>query len=256
MILNKKGAGELIVNSIGVCAVKTNDKKSSVIIIAYSTAEDSSAVSFVATDFPKEGQYLEVVDFLTVIARAENVQTVKYVDDKNRLRDIYVCRETLGRVYDYVRRDDDENRFANGFSEICLDDVKFTVSNCNGKIKPCQKLPFSVQVGAHEKYAEDSYEYAISNAYNACLLGIVFCDETFAMETRDGRRISIRVCKTLPSTVDTDVLFVARTLDSEGFVSQYTTEEFSYIDGERQANRKYALKYSMRPYAGYHANRV
>lgn len=257
MILNKKGSGELTLNGVGVCSVKSKDKKcASMVFIAYSAAEDNSAIGFVAMDFPKEGQYYSVTDILTAIARAENAQSVRYVDEKQRLKDIYVCREPSGVAYDVVERDYNADKYVDGFAEVCSDNVRLTVVKTDEKIKPLQKLTFNFRNVANESYDKSSYEYAITNAYNACLLGALFSGALFAMETREKRRVRIEVRASTSSNINFGVLYVERVLDSEGFVDHYMTEEFVYIDGESQARRRYSLRYSERRGHGYVADRI
>lgn len=240
----KGGASDFIVKSVGACiAVPDEKKKTPLCFIAYLSGVGQAG--FVAIPFNAKLLY-EREDFLSAIATAENVKHVTYVDEENRPKDVYVCRAASGRIVDIVERDERENRYIDGFAEVMASRVKFNTQKIDS-VKPFTKLSATVIPAISSAYAENSYEYAIINAYNAALLGRVFEREELLLETKSGSRVKIEVRNSSSKFVDDKTLFVKPVLtESENTVDYYLTEEFNYIDGDEVSHRAYKIIYSNR----------
>jgi len=113
---------------------------------------------------------------------------------------------------------------------------------------PKEEKPFTVEINyASEcKHQADGYCYAVVNAYNAALLGLVFDREELQLETREGKRVRIEVRRANVSVVEEDIMYVAPVTASEGVTDYYLTEEFNYLDGNEASTRKYKISYSTR----------
>lgn len=243
---NKGCASDLIVNSIAICAALPEQKKVPLVIVAY-MAGDKSEICFTAMKFPVKKLYVPE-DIFAAIQEAEGVKNITYRDGEGRLKDIYVCRESGGKITDVVTRDSVNNGFAHGFSEITSAGVKFTLENYNeSQIKPDEKMDFRVSANLGNSYQKHSYEYALVNAYNACLLGKVFEREEFSIQTKSGGRVKIEVkCLNTEFIVDNLLLIKPVFRESDGFIEYYLTEEFNLYDGQNVSRQKYKISYTAR----------
>lgn len=231
MAANKKNSGtDLIVKSIGVCLAQPNDKKKpSKVAIAYRT---SDGVKFVFMKEPKAKATKET--FLSAIADAEGVKNVTYVCCDGLPKDIYVCREDKGTITDIVERDYAKNRFVDGFTKVFASQLRFAIEASVDYAKSIdQVFSATVSVDSGKDYAKGSYEYALINAYNACLLGCVFEREELQMETRGGQKVKFEFRKNNTAFLVQDTLFIYpeyRGLSE--YIDYYITEEFRYNDGK------------------------
>lgn len=239
-------ASECIIKSIAVCpAIAPAQKKATpCVFVAYTMTDMGMDVRFTAMKLPGKKLYT-VQDFLTAVAQAEGVKNVTYVDFDGKIKDIYVCRASEGRIYDVVERDETKNRFVDGFAEISASHVKFSVQGSEVKIGA--PLTFDVGTGTSVGYDIGGYEYAIANAFNACLLGRVFSKDEFQLETKSRKRIKYEVRSVPAKVIEQEVLYIKPVcLDGEGLVSHYLTEEINVIDGDEISHRIYKIAYSNR----------
>ncbi len=248
---NERGVvREFVAESIGACAATPSEKKKApLVFIAYA---GGGAVSFAAMPYPVKRAYT-AEDFLAAVAEAEGVERIAYADAKGRPRDIYLCRASAGTVTDIVPRDSAKNRFEDGFAEIAEADPRFSVKTGGESFKPGKKMTFSFDAMMPQQYPAGSYEHALVNAYNACLLGRVFGREELFLETRGGKRVRIEARSLDTAFVDPEVLFVKPSA-RDGFLDGYLTEEFNFIDGEDVSRRVYKISYSNR-LGDYHLTR-
>lgn len=223
---------ELCLTSVGVCLAPSEDKKRPpCLIIAYRTEE---TVRFVATAYSAKKEY-DRESLLSAIAKAEGVKCVSCIGKDGSAKDLCICREDKGKILDFVARDYSQNRFVDGFAEVLSSNLKFKVSSDLADfIKKFDKpLEFRIGTTTTESYAKDSYEYAIINAYNACLLGTIFEREELQLETKGRKKIKIEVRTNASSFVEQDVLYVKPVFRGENEVADYyVTEEFQRIDNE------------------------
>ena len=245
MAANKKNSGtDFIVKSIGVCLAQPNDKKKpSKVAIAYKTAE---GVKFIFMKEPTKTKATRET-FLSAIADAEGVKHVTYVCCDGLPKDIYVCREDKGVVTDLVERDYVTNRFVDGFVEIFASALTFSIE-CSVDYAKSFGQPFTAEItsGAESRFAKDTYEYALLNAYNACLLGCILESEELQLETRSGEKVKFAFRKTNTAFLVQDTMFiypVYKGLSED--IDYYVTEEFSYIDGKIE-KIKYKIFYTNR----------
>ena len=118
----------IVVNSISAAIVYDAQKeKNSLIVIAYSKGDAVEDIKFTAIKLPKKALYGRN-DFINAIKDAEKVRNVTYVDYDGFDKDIFICRPKDGDVYDFVDRNDMQNRFTDGFSEIESSGLKFSVN--------------------------------------------------------------------------------------------------------------------------------
>ena len=235
MASNKSTPGtDLIIKSIGVCLAQPNDKKKPPkVAIAYKKGEDIDSVRFVFIKMPVKTN-ADRNTFLSAIANAEGVKNVTYVGCDGLPKDIYVCREDKGTVTDIIERDYVNNCYPDGFTEIFATSLKFSIEQPGDYAKSFDKA-FKVEIsaGIDAGYAKDSYEYAIINAYNACLLGCVFEREELQLETRSGQKVKFEFRKTNTAFVVQDKLYIYPVFKGlSDCIDYYKTEEFRYIDGD------------------------
>ncbi len=241
---DKGGASDLIVKSIGVCLAYPDEKKKAPLCFV-SYISGAGQAGFAAMPIVVKTLY-ERNDFLSVIATAESVKHVTYVDENDCPKDIYVCRAACGRIIDIVDRDENKNRYVDGFAEVMSARVKFNVHKVDN-VKPFAKLSLAVTPAVNANFTENSYEYAIVNAYNAALLGRLFEREELALETKGGNRVKIEVRNSASKFVDDQTLFIKPILqETENTVDYYMTEEFNYIDGDEVSRRAYKIVFSNR----------
>lgn len=220
---------DAILSSVGVCLVTTEDKKRpSCLVIAYKVDEQ---IKFVATSYPANKEY-DRDSILAIIGKAEGVKTVSYYTVDGFLKDIYVCRPDKGKVVDFVPRDTVQNRYEDGFTEILESNLKFKIKE---GIEDLQKkfdkaLQFTFSSMGANGYEVGSYEYAIANAYNACLLGVLFEREEFQLETKSKKRIKVEVRSYISEFFEHEILCVKPHFsDEDDLVDYYITEEFQRI---------------------------
>ena len=249
MASNKKAPElNLIVKSIGVCLAQPNDKKKpSKVVIAYKTGDGIDSVKFVFMKAPTK-VVADRQSFLSTIAEAEGVDSVTYVTYGGVDKDIYVCREDKGAVMDVVERDYTSNRYVDGYTEVLASALKFTIEQPEDYAKSLGKaFKPDISAGIDAEYAKGSYEYAIINAYNACLLGSVLEREELQLETRDRQKIGFEFRRSNTEFVVKDKLHIYPVFKGlTECVDYYVTEEFSYIDGEDMRNIVYRIIYTNR----------
>ena len=241
------GASDLVLFSVGACvALPTNKKQAQGIFIAYRTSS-SAPVRFIFTEFLKKGKLHNRETLLNVICEAEKVKHVTYVDDKSREKDIYFCREENGEIIDAVERDFERNAFVEGFSEIMATKLHFSSSLQADKVKSDKVYEMDIRMNMEANMEMHSYEFAVINAYNACLLGGKFYEDIMQLETRDGRRVKIEVRRARSEYVEDAVMYVQPVFGSvPDVVEHYLTETFHYIDGENIYERTFKISYTAR----------
>lgn len=254
--MTMKNNGEIIVDSIGVCAAFSGDpSKEARAVVAYSTANAERSVYFVVMNCQLSKPCV-ADDFLGAIARAEGVKNVVYSDDKGRRKDVFLCREQAGKVFDIAKRDANTNSYEDGIAEIAVGFPRFGVSVGLDRVKSYTKLDIDVNTVNIAKYARNSMENAVVNAYNACLLGRAFGKEELTLETKEKRKVKIEVRTVTPYAVNGNVLYVKPvSLDSDGYIDYYLSEEFNFIDGEKAVRRQYKIVYADR-LRDYYVSRV
>ena len=234
----------LIVKSIGTAiAIDAKKEKKSSIIIAYAVGEGTSDIRFTAIRLPKKQLY-GTDDFLSAICKAEKVKNITYCDFDGTDKDIYVCRNKDGNVYDYVERDHKTNKYGVGFAEIETSTLKFETNVT--EIEDTETV-LDIKVTHNIAAAEAdpaSLQYAVVNAYNACLLGIMFSHEEFQLETGEGKRVKIEVRSTPSRYIDLSTLYVKpEIIEGDKFVNTYVTEPINVINGRDMSTRVYRLAY-------------
>ena len=233
----------VVIKSIGAAIVLDTEKdKNSSVILAYAKGDSAGDICFTAMPLPKKKLYTRS-DFLSAICQAENVKNITYVDFDGKDKDIYVCRAKDGNVYDFVERDERENKFSRDFAEIeasCLDFSTEPVS-----VKHYKPLEVSVRYDrSTPEYPENGIQYAITNAFNACLLGRLFTMEEFQLETGDGERVKYEVRSVPAKYIDLNTLYIKpEVFIGEKRVSTYVTEEMKVIDGVETSTKIYKLAY-------------
>ena len=236
---NERGADDLAVKSIGACLVHKEDKIE-YIVIAYCV---ENIVEFCAMEMPN-GRKLIYDDFLKAIGQAEKVKHITYILNGER-RDIYLCRETSGKIIDIVDRGGFYyNKYCAGFAEIATSQHKFFLKH-DVEVPFDKKFSCEIEIG-NKNYDVGSPQYAIINAYNACLLGMVFRREEFNFETKYKEHVCLEVRKD-------NSFFDERTLvihpvenGTDNVLDYYETEEFKYNDGREVSVCAYRLNYMSR----------
>ena len=232
----------LIIKSIGTAiALDPPKNKNTCIIIAYLITDNVNDVKFIAIKPPKKS--LTRADVLSIISKIEDSKRVFYLDFDGKDKDIYVCREKSGDVYDFVERDLASNKYVDGFAEIESSLLPFVAEIPELKINQLldAKVEYSV---LSSDYESGSLQYAIVNAFNACLLGKVFSSEEYQLETGDGERIKIEVRSIRSKFVDLSTLYVKpETLIGERCVNSYLTETMNVINGYDMEKKTYRLSF-------------
>jgi hypothetical protein len=240
-----KGIGmDLIVKSIGVCFAQPNDKKKPPkVVIAYKCGEGTNSIKFLFIKPPAK-VITDRGSFLSAIAKAEGVKNVTYMDSCDMPKDIYVCRESQGAVVDIVERNYAQNCYCTGFMEMFAMSLKFSVAHSGEYPKFDKPFDLKIEAGLDAEYAKDSYEYAIINAYNACLLGCVLEREELQLETRSGEKVTFEFRQSNPSFMVQDKLYIYPVFRGiSTCIDYYETEEFRYIDGDMH-KVKYRIMYT------------
>lgn len=231
-----------IVKSIGLCVANpTGAKKKPCVMIAYAIGNTENDIRMLSVPLPKKTLYTRE-ELLACIAKAENARTVQYLDFDGEDKDIYVCRPEQGEVLEIVPRDDFMNRFEAGFAEIQSDFLKFGVEMNSFKIG--RKIEARIFDTETPEYERDSYEYALINAYNACLLGRVFSESEFQLETVDHQRVKREVKQMAAKGVDEVTLYVKpEKQEGQDVVLSYLTEPINVIDGDDKSLKIYRISY-------------
>ena len=244
----------LIVKSIAAAiSIDEQKKKNSCIIIAYAKGDSVEDICFTAIKLPKSKTYRRD-DFLSAVCHAENADSLTYIDFDGKDKDIYICRAKDGEVYDFVERNDVKNSYIDGFAEIEASSLKFSVN-------PVQidfdKFP-DVNVSYNPDgiaYERNSLQYALVNAFNACLLGKVLSGEEFHLETGDGTRVKYEVRTFSAKYVDPSTLYIRpQTNEVDSFINSYVTEPMNVIDGDEMITKVYKLVYRA-SFNGYYVTR-
>ena len=246
---DKNKWSDFIVTSIGACLAAPEEKKSNpCIVVAYTVGGEREA-SFITLELPSKNKLYTRDDFLAAIKAAEGVKNVTYVTSLGAEKDIYLCRDNKGRITDVVARNYENNAFAEGFAEVYASKLRFSIDGNQrfAPLKPKCKVTLAVSATTESLYEENTYEYAVINAYNACLLGKLFEREELQLETRDKKPIRFEVRTSGSRFLDESVMYIfpiSRSVD--GVVDYYETEEFNYIDGEDTFTKKYKILYTNR----------
>lgn len=242
----KKGAvTDFTVSAIGACFAETTEKKQPpCVVIAYATERE---VSFVFMPW-KGKNVFSYADFLNAIATAEGVGNVTYVGYDGGAKDVFFCRASGGKIVDVVPRDYENNRYENGFAEVLQSQVKFSIVSSEDYVKKIgKKLSLEISAITGKPYEERSYEYALVNAYNACLLARVSEREELQLETKGKQRAKIEFRNAVSAFVEQGVLYIKPVFrQSENVVDYYETEEFTYIDGFEASGVAYKIMYANR----------
>lgn len=220
------------ISSVGVCLATSEDKKKpSCLVVAYKVEEK---IKFVATAYPVNKEY-DRDSILAIVGKAENAKEVTYNTMDGFLKDIYVCRADKGKIVDFVPRDYAQNRYVDGFIEILASNLKFKVKEGvdDFQKKFDKPMEFTFSTFGSNGYVAGSYEYAIANAYNACLLGGVFDREEFQLETKGKKRVKAEVRSYESEFFEQEILCVKPHFsDEDDLVDYYVTEEFQRISPE------------------------
>ncbi|MBO5851992.1 MAG: hypothetical protein J6R29_06650 [Clostridia bacterium] len=232
----------LIIKSIGTAITLDPPKhKNTSIIVAYLIKDNANDVQFVAIKPSKK--VLTRKEVLSAISKVEGRKEIYYLDFDGKDKDIYVCRENSGEVYDFVERDVASNKYVKGFAEIESAIIPFEADVKDFKIN--QKLKATVNyTPIAPEYENGSLRYAIINAYNACLLGKAFSREEFHLETGDGERVKVEVRSLRSKYVDLSTLYVKpEAYEGEKLVNSYVTETINVINGNDMEKKTYRLSF-------------
>ena len=252
---DKKGVvNGIVLSSVAVAiAYDVKKEKNSLLMIAYSKSEMKNDISFVAIGLSKKKTYTRE-DFLAAIRIAEGVKTITYVDFDGTDKDIYICRAAEGEVYDFVQRDDIQNRYVCGFAEVEASNLKFSAEV--DKIKTGVRLEIPVAFNNDGvEYEQNGLNYAVVNAYNACLLGKILSKDEFQLETGDRTRVKYEIRAHSAKYVDLSTLYIhPEKNEGDNFVSSYLTEPLNVIDGDEMSSKIYRIIYRA-SFNGYHITR-
>jgi hypothetical protein len=248
-ISKKDKWSDLIVYSIGACIASPEGKKSDpCIAVAYMSGADKQ-VAFVTMPLPPKGKLYTESDFLSAIRAAEGAANVTYHNAAGVQKDILFCRPTAGAVLDVIPRNYKSGYFEGEFGEVCECGVRFYIEDELTAVLPKkQGTRFTLNIApVKNEYAVGSLPYALTNAYNACLLGCAFEREELQFETKDRRKVHFEVKRETPIFLNERALYIKPIFREDAdTVDFYETEEFNYIDGEDLYVRKYKILYSNR----------
>ncbi|NCA66895.1 MAG: hypothetical protein EOM87_02385 [Clostridia bacterium] len=229
---DKAYADDMIIKSVGACPLEANNQ--TVVAIAY-LLMDKIKFCVMPVIIGKKYGY---EDFLNSVKLAERVKHIAYS------RDIYLCRESEGVITDIVERDNEHNVFADGFAEVAASKLDFCINDWINSLKPNTATQAEISAGSN-KYEKNSLEYAVINAYNACLLGEVFDSEEFQIETKYNQRVRCEVRSSLGMYSSDKILLIKPVENSaSGAVSYYETEKFMLIDGLESSICAYKITYT------------
>ena len=239
---------DFIVTSIGACLAAPEEKKSDPCIVVAYIASGEKAVSYLTMDLPSKNKLYTRDDFLAAVKTAEGVKNVTYTGAAGNEKDVYFCRSHEGKIIDVVDRDYESGAFKEGFSEVHASKLKFSIDGGSfAPGKPLRKISLCISATTESVYEKNTYEYAVINAYNACLLGKIFEREELQLETRDRKAIRFEVRTSSSRFLDESVMYVFPVFrGSEDVADYYETEEFNYIDGDDCYTKKYKIIYTNR----------
>ena len=244
----KKGtASDFIITSIGACIAEPEDKKKGpCVIIAYSTGGGKDGIKFTSIGLPPKNKLYSEKDIFGAVMAVEKVKNITYTDSEGRPKDIYFCRSASGRITDVLERDYEMRKYKGRVAEVLSSPLKFALDEeLPLPIKHGKNINVNIISATDCSYPEGSYEYAIINAFNACLLGNVFDNQALRLETKSGRRVRIEI-RTESSDIVEDAILYVRPVTDDGIVSGYVTEQFNYIDGTELSCRAYKITYKNR----------
>ena len=244
----KDFASDLIVTGIGACIAIPDEKKKDPCVMVVYAKESSKDISCIKVDLLPKGKLHSRETLIEAVRTAEKVKNITYKDALGGEKDIYFCRPGTGKITDVVERDYEADHYKGDVSEILAGQLKFLISNIEEIDFKSGKIFHLNIIGANENlYPANTYEYAIVNAYNACLLGRVFDREELCLETKDRRRVKIAVRLEKNAYMEEESLCVKPIFQDDGItVDHYLTEEFNYIDGQTSSCRAYEIKYTHR----------
>ena len=131
-----------------------------------------------------------------------------------------------------------------GFAEIEASNLKFETEVDSIKSGCATAIPVTFNNISTTVYTENSIEYAVINAYNACLLGKVFSKDEFQVETGDGKRAKFEVRSIPGKYVDLSTLYIKPEInEGELFVNSYLTEPMNVINGDDMEVKVYRITY-------------
>jgi hypothetical protein len=237
-------SSDCIIKSVGVCAMLPSEKHSQgCVFVAYTLEAEGGSVRIIPIKLQTKKEYSRD-DILSAIADAESAKRVTYVDFNGTDKDIYVCRPCEGKIFDIVKRDAEENRFVDGFAEIEASHLKFSTPKIES-VKLGVPFVAEVEFDLGAAYEADGYEYALINAYNACLLGRAFSRHELQLETKHGQRAKYEVRSVISSKyVDASTIYIKPVYAPNGVISHYLTEQIGIIDGESESHRSYKISYT------------
>ena len=232
-----------MLKSMGLCVANPTGRKNRPCVrIAYAMGNTEGDIHMVSVPLPKKKLFTRE-ELLAIVARIEKAKTVQYLDYDGKEKDIYVCRPEHGEIIEIVPRNLRDNRFEEGFAEIQSDILSFGLKT--GPIKIGKRI--EAEIIEDLEYTRDSYEYALSNAYNACLLGRVFSRPEFQLETEDNRRVKYEVRLLTYKYVDFSTLYVRpEKMVGRDMVLSYLTEPINVIDGDDMSQKIYRICYMKR----------
>ena len=233
----------LIVKSVAAAiTIDAEKEKKSSIVIAYAVGDLAEDIRFTAIKLPKKNLYRRE-DILSAICHAENSKDITYVDFDGKDKDIYVCCARTAEAYYFVERDKVRNRFVDGFAEIEAFNLNFetNVTEIKQDISLDIEVTYNIEPALYEK---NSVQYAIVNAYNACLLGRAFSRPEFQLETGEEERAKIEIRGVPSRFIDLSTLYIKpEMIEGEKIVSSYITEPINVINGEEMSTKIYRLSY-------------
>lgn len=237
---------ELSLIGVGACPIPTSNPNSALAVAYAYVTDGETTINCILMPLPDEDKKYGRNDILRAVAQAENAKTATYGVEASGGKNIYLCRENGGAIRDVVERDTFRNRFTQGFAEAVPSNLKFSIlGELPQNLRMGEKFTPSV-TPVKSAYAKDTAEYAVLNAYNACLLAIAFDGEEFKIETAEHAPVKFEVRADSNVYWDEDVLIINPQVDSDGAVTCYETEKFNYIDGADVSVCAYRLTYSNR----------
>lgn len=242
MFLNSgKVSEELVVEQIAIAVSAPNASLESV-IIAYKAGMAKNEFGYIVVPPPKNGIF-KYASILEIIKNAERVNSVYYKYSSGTDKPIYVLRGTCGKVIDIVERDSIHNRYVGNFSEIAMTGLKLSIEGIENKQAKNVKRLCRIK-SLKNDYKEGTFEYALVNACNACMLGNLFDGKDFDFITYTGEKVKIEIRSKQSECTDDDVLSVTPAMDQYGYCSGiYVTEPFEYIDGKSRTRYGYNIVY-------------
>lgn len=255
MLEKKQGIEKgIILSSISASIYYDSNKpKDSLVIVSYSKGDANEDVKFVVLKAPVKGPFKRE-DIIKGICEAEKIRNLTYVDFDGKDKDIYICHPGEGEVYEFVERDETKNRYIDGFAEVEASQLRFSANIPKLSFKKPIEIDISFDPDAPGR-DQNGLEYAIYNAYNACILGKMFSKEEFHLETGDGERVKYEVRTTPSKYIDLSTLYIHPQInEGNKFVTTYITEPINVINGDEMQTKTYKITYSNK-FKGYYISR-